>query len=117
MVHARAGHHHVARTPCGAKGWDGASTPLELFFDLSFAAFWIYFAVPIELHLRSDRQAFGWGYGHYMIFGSAAAIGAALEVATEQVTGESHVPGLAAAAGLAVSIALAARSAKRTIEA
>ena len=72
-----------------------------------FAAFWTYFATPVHQYLRSDRQAFGWGYGHYVIFGSAAAIGAGIEVATEQVTRESHIS--AAAAGVAVNIALAAR--------
>jgi low temperature requirement protein LtrA len=69
-----------------------------------FAAFWIYFATPIETFLGSGskRRVFGWGYGHYVIFGSAAAIGAGLEVATEQVTRESHISALAA--GLAVTV-------------
>ena len=71
-----------------------------------FGAFWIYFAIPVELHARSDRQAFLWGYGHYLIFGSAAAIGAGLEVATEQVTGASHISALAAALAVTVPTAL-----------
>jgi len=66
-----------------------------------FTAFWIYFTTPVEEYLRSDRQAFVWGYGHYVIFGSAAAIGAGIEVATEQVTGQSHIS--AVAAGFAVT--------------
>ncbi|GAA0696176.1 hypothetical protein GCM10010193_58620 [Kitasatospora atroaurantiaca] len=32
---------------------------------LCFAAWWIYFVRPIHDHLRSNRQAFLWGYGHY----------------------------------------------------
>jgi len=71
-----------------------------------FGAFWIYFAVPVELHARSDRQAFLWGYGHYLIFGSAAAIGAGLEVATEQVTGAAHISALAAALAVTIPTAL-----------
>ena len=71
-----------------------------------FGAFWIYFAVPVELHARSDRQAFLWGYGHYVIFGSAAAIGAGLEVATEQVTGASHISVVAAALAVTIPTAL-----------
>src|SRR6201996_3869178 len=71
-----------------------------------FGAFWIYFAVPVELHARSDGQAFLWGYGHYLIFGSAAAIGAGLEVATEQVTGAAHISALAAALAVTVPTAL-----------
>jgi low temperature requirement protein LtrA len=62
-----------------------------------FSAFWVYFATPIREYLRSDRQAFGWGYGQYVIFGSAAAIGAGIEVAAEQAAGQSHIPALAAA--------------------
>nr|WP_255954092.1 low temperature requirement protein A [Streptomyces sp. ODS25] len=51
-----------------------------------FAAFWIYFAAPIHEYLAEGSQPFWWGYGHYVIFGSAAAIGAGIEVAVEQVT-------------------------------
>ena len=71
-----------------------------------FAAFWTYFATPVHQYLRSDRQAFGWGYGHYVIFGSAAAIGAGIEVAAEQVTRQSHVSAIAAALAVTVPTAL-----------
>jgi low temperature requirement protein LtrA len=71
-----------------------------------FAAFWIYFATPIDRLLRSNRQAFLWGYGQYVIFGSAAAIGAGIEVATEQVTRQSHIPAVAAALAVTVPAAL-----------
>jgi low temperature requirement protein LtrA len=73
-----------------------------------FAAFWIYFATPIETYIGSGSEwrVFGWGYGHYLIFGSAAAIGAGLEVATEQVTAESHISALAAALAVTVPTAL-----------
>ncbi|TSB18242.1 low temperature requirement protein A [Streptomyces benahoarensis] len=73
---------------------------------LVFAAYWIYFAVPIHLHLRSSRQAFVWGYGHYVVFGSAAAIGAGIEVAVEQSVGASHLTVLAASACVTVPAAL-----------
>ncbi|MFH9423645.1 low temperature requirement protein A [Streptomyces sp. NPDC017529] len=73
---------------------------------LIFAAYWIYFAVPIHLHLTSNRQAFLWGYGHYLVFGSAAAIGAGIEVAVEQAVGEAHVSLFAASACVTVPGAL-----------
>ncbi|MFH8346145.1 low temperature requirement protein A [Streptomyces sp. NPDC018045] len=73
---------------------------------LIFAAYWIYFAVPIHLHLASNRQAFLWGYGHYLVFGSAAAIGAGIEVAVEESVGAAHVSQFAAAACLTVPGAL-----------
>lgn len=71
-----------------------------------FAAFWIYFAAPIHEYLRSDRQAFLWGYGHYFIFGSAAAIGAGIEVAVEEVTHHAHISTLAASFAVTAPAAL-----------
>ncbi len=73
---------------------------------LVFAAWWIYFAVPIHDRLRSNRQAFVWGYGHYLIFASAAAIGAGIEVAVEQAVGEAHLSTTAAAAAVTVPAAV-----------
>ncbi|SNX61849.1 low temperature requirement protein LtrA [Streptomyces sp. TLI_55] len=71
-----------------------------------FAAWWIYFVVPIHGRLRSNRQAFLWGYGHYLIFASAAAIGAGLEVAVEQAVGKAHISTLAASAAVTLPTAL-----------
>ncbi|MGW1988616.1 low temperature requirement protein A [Embleya sp. NPDC001921] len=71
-----------------------------------FAAYWIYFAVPIHDFLASNRQAFLWGYGHYVIFGSAASIGAGLEVAVEQAVGEAHISRMAASASVTIPTAL-----------
>ncbi|WP_432176410.1 low temperature requirement protein A [Streptomyces sp. Tue6028] len=71
-----------------------------------FAAWWIYFVVPIHGHLRSSKHAFLWGYGHYLIFASAAAIGAGLEVAVEQAVGKAHISTLAASAAVTLPTAL-----------
>ncbi|WP_405771959.1 low temperature requirement protein A [Streptomyces sp. NBC_01538] len=71
-----------------------------------FSAWWIYFAVPIHGRLRTSGQAFLWGYGHYLIFASAAAIGAGLEVAVEQAIGEAHISTPAASAAVTVPAAL-----------
>ncbi|MFH8683959.1 low temperature requirement protein A [Streptomyces lydicus] len=71
-----------------------------------FAAYWIYFAVPIHLHLRSNRQAFLWGYGHYLVFCSAAAVGAGIEVAVEQAFGKAQLSASAAGACVTVPAAL-----------
>ncbi|NNN35206.1 low temperature requirement protein A [Streptomyces sp. S3(2020)] len=71
-----------------------------------FSAWWIYFVVPIHGHLRSNKQAFLWGYGHYLIFASAAAIGAGLEVAVEQAVGKAHISTLAASAAVTLPTAL-----------
>ncbi|MGX1757803.1 low temperature requirement protein A [Streptomyces lydicus] len=73
---------------------------------LVFAAYWIYFAVPIHRHLRSNRQAFLWGYGHYLVFGSAAAVGAGIEIAVEEAFGRSQLSAFAAAGCVTVPAAL-----------
>ncbi|MEU5435475.1 low temperature requirement protein A [Streptomyces sp. NPDC020719] len=71
-----------------------------------FAAWWIYFAVPIAGHLTSNRQAFVWGYGHSVLLGSAAAIGAGMEVAVEQRVGKAHISTTAASAAVTVPTAV-----------
>lgn len=71
-----------------------------------FAAWWIYFAVPIHDHLASNRQAFLWGYGHYAVFSSAAAIGAGLEIAVEQAVGTSGISARTAAASVTLPTAI-----------
>ncbi|QES48687.1 hypothetical protein DEJ50_13480 [Streptomyces venezuelae] len=69
---------------------------------LVFAAWWIYFAVPVHHRLAGNREAIPWGYGHFVIFASAAAIGAGIEVAVEQAVGKAHVSTVAA--NLAVTV-------------
>ena len=64
---------------------------------ICFSAWWIYFARPIHSYLRSNRQAFLWGYGHYLVFLSAAGIGAGLEAAIEYAVGEAHISSATAA--------------------
>ncbi|MFB6550280.1 low temperature requirement protein A [Streptomyces sp. NPDC056405] len=71
-----------------------------------FAAWWIYFVVPVHGRLRTSRQSFLWGYGHYLVFASAAAIGAGLEVAVEQAVGKAHISTLAASAAVTLPTAL-----------
>lgn len=71
-----------------------------------FSAWWVYFTVPIHSHLRSSKESFLWGYGHYLIFASAAAIGAGLEVAVEQAVHKAHISTLAASAAVTLPTAL-----------
>lgn len=73
---------------------------------LVFAAWWIYFVVPAHDRLVSSRQGFLWGYGHYVIFASAAAVGAGLEIAVEQAVGEAHISTLAASAAVTIPSAI-----------
>ncbi|MCX4963208.1 low temperature requirement protein A [Streptomyces virginiae] len=71
-----------------------------------FAAWWIYFAVPMHEHLTSNREAIPWGYGHLLIFLSGAAIGAGIEVAVEHAVGKAHISQVAANAAVMVPSAL-----------
>ncbi|MFD4828581.1 low temperature requirement protein A [Streptomyces uncialis] len=71
-----------------------------------FAAWWIYFVVPVQGRLRSNRQAFLWGYGHYLILGSAAAIGSGIEICVEHTVGKTHISQLAANASVTVPTAV-----------
>ncbi|MDJ0380520.1 low temperature requirement protein A [Streptomyces sp. G-G2] len=73
---------------------------------LVFAAWWIYFAVPAHERVTDNRAAIPWGYGHFAILGSAAAIGAGVEVSVEQAVGKAHVSLLAANLGVTVPAAL-----------
>ncbi|RSN53995.1 hypothetical protein DMH12_17215 [Streptomyces sp. WAC 04229] len=71
-----------------------------------FCAFWIYFASPTHEYLAGVRRPLWWGYGHYVIFGSAAAIGAGIEVAVEQATHHAHISTLAASFAVTAPTAL-----------
>jgi len=71
-----------------------------------FAMWWLYFDRPVAHLLTSLRVAFLFGYGHYVVFGSAAAVGAGLGVAIDVVTGSAHVA--ARAAGYATAVPVAA---------
>ncbi|WP_329119523.1 low temperature requirement protein A [Streptomyces sp. NBC_01353] len=71
-----------------------------------YAAWWIYFAAPAHVRLHSNRQAFLWGYGHYLIFASAAAIGAGIEIAVEQAVGKAHISTLAASSAVTIPAAV-----------
>lgn len=73
-----------------------------------FSALWIYFAVPIHEYLadQGNRAVLLWGYGHYFVFGSAAAIGAGIEVAVEEAVGEAHISTFAASAAVTIPAAM-----------
>ena len=55
---------------------------------LLFALWWLYFAEPAGEGLERHRdRSYIWGYGHYLVFASLAAIGAGLEVTVESAGG------------------------------
>jgi low temperature requirement protein LtrA len=72
---------------------------------ITCSMWWIYFDRPVHDQLTSLRKAFVWGYGHYFVFASAAAVGAGLAVAVDAVTGSAKI-GLVSA-GFAVAVPVA----------
>lgn len=77
---------------------------------IAFALWWTYFdTVGAEGLTRNRRAAFTWGYGHYVLFASLAAIGAATQAQLELLAaGQSSS---ATALGTAVSLSLVAMAA------
>ncbi|TWV48843.1 low temperature requirement protein A [Streptomyces misionensis] len=75
-----------------------------------FAMWWLYFARPAHTLLatthRGPGRRFRWAYGHYLIFASAAAVGAGLAVEADQVTHRTGIAPQAAGAMVAVPAAV-----------
>lgn len=77
-----------------AQGWSwnvawvgGGATSLVL------ALWWVYFLVPSGESLHHHRErAFRWGYGHFTVFASLAALGAFLGVVADQLKAENVGP-------------------------
>ncbi len=76
---------------------------------LVFAMWWLYFDRPGHLRLLGNPTmltSMSWGYGHYLIFASAAAVGAGLEVAVGYTAGAIHISALAAGTATTVPVAV-----------
>jgi low temperature requirement protein LtrA len=71
-----------------------------------FAFWWLYFERLGGEALSSYAGAFIWGYGHYFVFGSAAAVGAGLAVAVDQATHKAEISVAAAGAAVAIPVAV-----------
>jgi low temperature requirement protein LtrA len=51
---------------------------------IAFSMWWLYFLKPVYADLNDARTALGWGYGHYFVFASAAAMAAGLELSIDE---------------------------------
>jgi low temperature requirement protein LtrA len=67
----------------GEAGWSvDAALVTVAGTGITFGAWWMYFILPSGHVLRvHPERAFSWGYGHMVVFGSLAAVGAGLHVA------------------------------------
>jgi low temperature requirement protein LtrA len=71
-----------------------------------FAMWWLYFSKEAHEFLTSLRAGITWGYGHYLVFASAAAVGAGLAVNVDYLTHHAAVGARGAAAAFTVPVAL-----------
>jgi low temperature requirement protein LtrA len=91
---------------------DDAFTDTELLFLavgatlLVFTMWWLYFERSTADLITSRRRAFGWGYGHYFVWGAAAAVGAGIAVGVDVLTDHGHVGMSVAGAAVAVPVAI-----------
>jgi low temperature requirement protein LtrA len=74
---------------------------------LLFALWWLYFLEPAGDGLEAHRRlSFFWGYGHYFVFASLAAVGAGLEVAVERGSGGIETPDAVVEYAIAIPVAV-----------
>jgi low temperature requirement protein LtrA len=74
---------------------------------LVFSLWWLYFKRPLRAsHDRPLWANIAWGYGHYVVFASVAALGAGLEVAIDTTHDASELIGARAALTVALPVAI-----------
>ena len=71
-----------------------------------FSLWWLYFDRSARGLLTSLRTSILWGYGHYFIFASAAAVGAGLGVVVDYDTHHTEISGTVAGYAVAVPVAV-----------
>jgi low temperature requirement protein LtrA len=92
----------------GEAGWSVDAGLLAFAgIGLAFGCWWAYFVMPwAEILVRHRERAFRYGYGHLLVFGALAAMGAGLHVAAFSLEGEAEVGMTAVVLSVAVPLAL-----------
>jgi low temperature requirement protein LtrA len=72
---------------------------------ITAAIWWIYFAREQHDGLTGSREAFTFGYAHYVIFAAVGAVSAGVEVEIDAVIGATEISD--AASGLALTVPIA----------
>jgi low temperature requirement protein LtrA len=93
----------------GGSGWSfGLLVTGGAGLVLVFSLWWLYFLRDAAPGLERRRDlSFVWGYGHYVVFASIAALGAGLEVAVEASTAHDvHVADAGVVAAVAIPVAV-----------
>jgi low temperature requirement protein LtrA len=92
----------------GEAGWTVDAALLAVAgVGLTFGCWWMYFAVPwAEPLVRHRRRSFVFGYGHLLVFGSLAAMGAGLEVAALMLEGKAEIGATATVLSVAIPFSI-----------
>lgn len=97
----------AVRTALDTDASFGSIAPLAIGGILTvYAMWWLYFTYDVPVQLTSLATSLRWGYGHYLVFGSAAAVGAGLAVNIEHIGGHTDIGPTTAAATYTVPVAL-----------
>jgi len=75
-------------------------------FVIQFAMWWIYFGERQHAALNALSSTFLWGYAHYFIFASMAAVGAGIAILFDQMTHHAEISRAIANAAIAVPLAI-----------
>jgi low temperature requirement protein LtrA len=107
------GESVLAATTGVQRALDGGGLSAELVaisitgLVLLFMLWWLYFSQPAGEGLSGHRErSFIWGYGHFGIFASLAALGAGLEVAVESAGHHLDVSVTMIVTAIAIPVAL-----------
>jgi low temperature requirement protein LtrA len=73
---------------------------------ITFAMWWLYFSREDHLATRELTDAFVWGYGHALVYGSGAAAGAGFLVLVEVLTGHAEIALRTGVLSLAIPLAI-----------
>jgi low temperature requirement protein LtrA len=92
----------------GEAGWTVDAALLAVAgVGLAFGCWWSYFALPwAEPLVRHRRRAFPFGYGHLVVFGAIAAMGAGLHVAAYRLEGEAEIGDVGTVLAVTVPLAI-----------
>jgi len=92
----------------GPEGWSvDAGLVAVAGTGLTFGLWWMYFTMPsAEVLHRHRERSFVWGYGHLVVFGSLAAVGAGLHVAAYFLEHHTEIGPVGTVLSVAVPVAV-----------
>ena len=90
------------------QGWTGDAVLVCITgAGLTFGLWWVYFLIPSAPVLHAQRRkAFGWGYGHMVVFAAIAATGAGFRVIAAYIAREAAIGPVAAVLSVAAPVGI-----------